>query len=215
MISWVVINRQHPRQARQRRHVTKIPSPQPLCFLHLQNRDARDSFRFRSYAKCRATSFKPNVFLPRRRSSLDIQRYNSHFGTHHSAGPQRIAPLFSCAYNGQISQPLCFDIHTKCPGSTPLHCPNVPKPYGIFKCFRPIPFPFTPLRTLLRFFALAQNSTLLFSIDSALFVKKRGGTSFKPRACSLPGQFATSYFITSLRGDFQVAVGEHLYGGTD
>ncbi len=32
-----------------------------------------------------------------------------------------------------------------------------------------IPFPFTPLPTLLHFFALTQNSTLLFSIVSALF----------------------------------------------
>jgi hypothetical protein len=58
MISWVVINRQHlprpgrgPRQAPQCRHVTKIPSPQLLYSPHLQNRDARNSFRFRSYAK--------------------------------------------------------------------------------------------------------------------------------------------------------------------
>ena len=37
------------------RHVTKIPSPQPLCFPHLQDRDARNSFRFCSYANCRVS----------------------------------------------------------------------------------------------------------------------------------------------------------------
>jgi hypothetical protein len=37
------------------RHVTKIPSPQPLCFPHLHDRDARNSFRFCSYANCRVS----------------------------------------------------------------------------------------------------------------------------------------------------------------
>jgi hypothetical protein len=36
-------------------------------------------------------------------------------------------------------------------------------------------FLFTFLRTLLRFFALVQNSTLLFSIDCALFAKNHPG----------------------------------------
>src|SRR5712692_3949401 len=27
-----------------------------------------------------------------------------------------LSPAFSCDYKMQISQPLCFDIHTKCPG---------------------------------------------------------------------------------------------------
>jgi hypothetical protein len=39
----------------------------------------------------------------------------------------------------------------------------------------PIPFLFTLLRTLLRFFALVKNSTLLFSISSALFAKNTRG----------------------------------------
>jgi hypothetical protein len=46
---------------RSRRHVTKSPSPQLLYFPHLQNRDARNSFRFCSYAKWGVTSFKPNI----------------------------------------------------------------------------------------------------------------------------------------------------------
>ena len=37
------------------RHVTKIPSRQLLYFPHLQNLDARNSFRFRSCKKCRVS----------------------------------------------------------------------------------------------------------------------------------------------------------------
>src|SRR6202022_2309129 len=37
------------------RHVTKNPSPQLLYFPHLQNRDARNSFRFRSYVNWRVS----------------------------------------------------------------------------------------------------------------------------------------------------------------
>jgi hypothetical protein len=43
------------------RHVTKIPSPQPLCFPHLQDRDARNSFRFCSYANCRVSMRSPDL----------------------------------------------------------------------------------------------------------------------------------------------------------
>jgi hypothetical protein len=45
----------------------------------------------------------------------------------------------------------------------------------------PISFIFNPVRTLLHFFALPKNSTLLFSSDSALRVKKhnhRGGKGY-------------------------------------
>src|SRR6267378_2062945 len=43
-----------------------------------------------------------------------------------------------------------------------------------FHPLSPIPFLFTFLRTLLHFFALSKNSTLLFSIDCALFAQKPG-----------------------------------------
>src|SRR6266581_3326818 len=39
----------------------------------------------------------------------------------------------------------------------------------------PISFPFCFLRTLLRFFALSENSTLFFSSDSALFAQNNRG----------------------------------------
>ena len=50
MVAWVVIFNFDPRRAAPCRHVTKIPSPQLLSLPHLQNRDARNPFRFRSYA---------------------------------------------------------------------------------------------------------------------------------------------------------------------
>ena len=46
-------------------------------------------------------------------------RYFSHFGTHLSRVPEKFSSFLSSAYNSQISQPLCFDIHTKCPGVYP------------------------------------------------------------------------------------------------
>src|SRR5467141_1807955 len=42
----------------------------------------------------------------------------------------------------------------------------------------PIPFVFTFFRTHLHFFALIKNSTLFFSSDSALCVKKRPGVGY-------------------------------------
>ncbi len=50
MVAWVVIFSFDPRPAAPYRHVTKIPSPQLLLFPTLTNRDARNPFRFRSYA---------------------------------------------------------------------------------------------------------------------------------------------------------------------
>jgi hypothetical protein len=49
-----------------------------------------------------------------------------------------------------------------------------PDPVGVTKSF-----PFTLLRTLLHFFAFPENSTLLFSIVSALFHKKHGLSYFQ------------------------------------
>src|SRR5713226_6084146 len=97
-------------------------------------------------------------------------RSHSHFGSHPNFTPAKIAPFFSCTYQLQISQPFYFDIHAKCPGCTT-------SPRCILERFCPvpclIPFVFTFLRTLLHVFALTKNSTRLFSIDSALFAKKK------------------------------------------
>src|SRR5258708_37748461 len=49
------------------------------------------------------------------------------------------------------------------------------RPSNVHTMFRPIPFVFILLRTLLRFFALTKISTLLFSSASALFGQNTGG----------------------------------------
>ena len=98
----------------------------------------------------------------------------THLLSHSQITPLR-QPFFSSTYELPISQFLCFDIHTKCPGVYPLlgywsssRAASLPTEF--------IPFVFKPLRTLLSFFALSEKSTLLFSSDSALFVQNtRGG----------------------------------------
>src|SRR5712664_2377219 len=99
---------------------------------------------------------------------------HSHFGCHASRIPEEIIPFFSCTYVEPILQPLCFHIHV-CNGGVPPPQPATFKPSNVPACFRAIPFLFKLLRTLLRFFALRQISTLLFSIDSALFAKNHPG----------------------------------------
>ena len=82
MLSWVVNFRPYPRRTarpRRFRHVTKIPSPQLLTFPALTNRDACNSFRIRSYEKCRVSpafssrNFKPySTFLPTDRALCSL-----------------------------------------------------------------------------------------------------------------------------------------------
>src|SRR6266852_2280771 len=52
------------------------------------------------------------------------RRSHSHFGSQVPPSPEIIAPFFSCTCHLQILQPLCFDIHTKCPGGYPLQEEN-------------------------------------------------------------------------------------------
>src|SRR5882762_5762902 len=60
-------------------------------------------------------------------------------------------------------------------GSAPRpSSPRLPIPHSL----SPIPFVFTFFRTHLHFFALIKNSTLFFSSDSALCVKKRPGVGY-------------------------------------
>src|SRR5260370_28011049 len=104
----VVLVSFQPRRTPLSRHVTKTPSPQLLSFQHIQNRDARNSFKIRFYANCRVSLVTYSLF------SLFATRV--------------------------------------------LH--------NSFAIMR--------LRTLLRSLALLQNSTPLFSSDSALFGKNTG-----------------------------------------
>jgi hypothetical protein len=79
MVAWVVMFSIDPRRATQCRHVTKIPSPQLLAFPALTDRDACNSFRIRSYEKCRVSpafssrNFKPySTFLPTDRALCSL-----------------------------------------------------------------------------------------------------------------------------------------------
>jgi hypothetical protein len=66
------------------RHVTKNSSPQLFTFRALTNRDARNSFRFRSYENCRVTSLRPEIF-----PLLTL------FATFRPSGVSPVTPLFS------------------------------------------------------------------------------------------------------------------------
>ena len=81
---------------------------------------------------------------------------------------------------------------------TPL--PDLPtfEPSVVPTGFRAIPSLFILLRTLLHFFALPKNPTLLFSSDSALFAKKRGeGASQRSASsCGVLGNSAWSKWAT-------------------
>src|SRR5712664_774462 len=95
-------------------------------------------------------------------------RSYSHFGSHPSLISEKISPFFSCTYVDPILQPLCFQIHECNGGVGSISSPLSTTHYQLPTILRG----FILLRTLLHFFALAKNSTLLFSSDSALCVKK-------------------------------------------
>jgi hypothetical protein len=136
--------------SRDEKPVTATPSKSTVT-----NCDARNSFGIRFYENCRVST--PTIPI------LELTP---------SAHQPHSRPFFSCTYVEPILQPLCFDIHP-CNGGmyTPLALPAIPSSLSP----SPIPFLFTPFHTLLRFFALTQNSTLFFSIVSALFAENWGG----------------------------------------
>src|SRR5258708_15280394 len=76
MLTSVVLISDRPRRTPPSRHVTKIPSPQLLYFPHLQNCDARNSFRIRSYAKCRV-SLTLSFPLPTLRAKRALQVFRN------------------------------------------------------------------------------------------------------------------------------------------
>jgi len=92
----------HPRLRHRHKYPVTI-SPLESAFT---NRDARNLFRIRFYENCRVS---PTIFLSFFfRPSL------------HSTNQLSVVPFFSHSYELRILQVLCFDIHTKCPGCTPL-----------------------------------------------------------------------------------------------
>jgi hypothetical protein len=82
--------------------------------------------------------------------------------------------LFSCSYELQILQLLCFDIHTHCPGVYPLlplgNSPLITRHWAQVLSFHTLP----------NSFALVKISTLLFSCKSKLFCKNTRGWGSPP-----------------------------------
>ena len=99
-----------------------------------------------------------------------FHRCHSYFGSHRLLIPEKIPPFFSYDYELQISQRLCFDIHTKCPGVYP------PRPCCFhLQTFQRVPSYHLSFQALAHSFARDRNSTRLFSNVSALFAKNHPG----------------------------------------
>src|SRR5712692_717656 len=88
-----------------------------------------------------------------------------HFGSHLLLIPEKVPPFFSYDYEMQISQHLCFDIHTKCPAVYP--------PLGPSFCFQPS--------------TSASESPIANTVAPKTFVS----TSCSPRWSIRPGQQTT------------------------
>ena len=93
----------------------------------------------------------------------------------HPLSIQQVTKCFSC--NSFVLKTIHFDgggVYPvwRCPPRP--SSPRLPIPHSL----SPIPFVFTFFRTHLHFFALIKNSTLFFSSDSALRVKKRPGVGY-------------------------------------
>src|SRR6266849_3054526 len=105
---------------------------------------------------------------------------HSYFGSHPSFIPDKFTPFFSRTYVEPILQPLSFDGLPSDAGCTPLLA-LPPQPPSL-DCLFPTPYPYPPFfQSLAHIFALTKNTTPLFSIVSALCVKKhnrRGGGRF-------------------------------------
>ncbi len=97
-----------------------------------------------------------------------------------------------------LAQVLSFDDLPFSWGGTPK-LPTI-EPANIPIRPQSISFRFTLLRTLLHIFALIKNSTLFFSIDSALFAKKhRGWGAFCNDAGAVDPERGEGYFFGRLR----------------
>src|SRR5216683_7373702 len=101
---------------------------------------------------------------PLSRRSFHLSSHLSLFTVVHALSVQQLTKCSS--RNSFVFKTIHFDgggVYSTC------SCSNVST------CFRAIPFPIRPLRTLLHFFALSKNSTLFFSSASALFAKNHPG----------------------------------------
>ena len=118
---------------------------------------------------------EPSVLHPRL-SASSLPRLTCHLLRNL---PSSIPFLFNYLQN--VPQLLCFENDPSFMGG--VYAGRVPpsskfvqfKSARVSACLRSIPFLFTFLRTLLRFFALRENATLFFLSASALFAKKHAG----------------------------------------
>src|SRR5260370_6508826 len=118
-----------------------------------------------------AKSFRCNTYKKHGGGGPSFPFWNSSLRTGH----RHPRSFFSCTYALPILQLLSFHTHACNGGRTPWQF--FPSPPRSLRPYPPSPisFIFTLLRTLLHFFARTQNSTLLFSISSALFAKNTRG----------------------------------------
>ncbi len=178
MLAWVVIDRQQPRHFRNSRPVRALPLP---------------SSRFYFQSKIPTGSARFNVQM----SPIPPRPgFYSHFGSHPSPSLSHIrhplSPLFSCTYEMQILQPLCFQLHA-CNGGCPLLGLSAAHP------LLSIPYPLS-YQTLAHFFAffctfLHSRKTQLFyfqSIPHSLQKTTRGGGHCCPRALRGEGNILMS-----------------------
>src|SRR5260370_24225701 len=139
-----------------------------------------------------AKSFRCNTYKKHGGGGPSFPFWNSCLG----AGQRHPRSFFSCTYALPILQLLSFHTHACNGGCTPFWlCASLPRSLRPYPP-SPISFIFTPLRTLLRFFALIKNSTLLFSISSALFAKNTRGWGTYP---SHPPPAARSFTTVNSR----------------
>jgi len=85
-----------------------------------------------------------------------------------------LGPTIATLPKTGVSNPCVCHRYDNPRGPGPLRLSDF-RPANVPTCFRSIPRIFILLRTLLHFFALSKNSTLLFSSDSTLCVKKPTG----------------------------------------
>jgi hypothetical protein len=163
-----VIDRRHLRQSHQSRSIHALPLPASPLNLQL-------------------LTFNLPLFLPFRLSSSTFDR---------SLTNVPFPKFFSChtSENSLVSLATATDPKTPSRKSYACHTSETPgagsqhsnhRPSNIQTIPQSIPFLFKFFRTLLHFFALARNSTLFFSSDSALFAQNHpGGGSHESPAVS-------------------------------
>src|SRR5713101_479049 len=218
MVAWVVINRQQPRQSRKSRPIRALP-----LLARLFNIPTFKPSNEQTFPPPLALAPFPILGLPTR-SSQRKSRLSFHaltwnqfcnpfvFKFMHGMGGVRVCVATTsrghklCVANHSFT--ICCGGHEQKPSTHTDSCTpsSTSGASDVSTCFLPILFLFTFLRTLLHFFALARNSTFLFSSDSTLFAKNHPGWGYILQDRSLsrfgvpPHPILTSlppYFVTS------------------